>query len=225
MTEHLRDYDVLAGVFTNWWRGLQGLSKSGNPILIGGSPKPPNRKALAELRRINIAVEGGQDAVDVTRALSIDAFRELVQHLRASDLAPDSTVRTWLRADGMCLEPVAIAAAAVARIRRDTGGKSDWTGATAKMLGAGFPDDQVFAEARFKRLMRCRNDWPGLMGQARRIAAILEREAPVGDLGASLVLWNHDPRISRDWAFQYFQKSFEEPEAPLPAASPTHPTA
>ena len=226
MTEQPRDYDVLADVFKEWWGDLQSLSKAGNPILIGGSPKPPNRKALAELRRINIADEGGQAVVDITRALGIDAFRDLVQRLRASKLGPDSKVRPWLRADGMCLEPLAIAAATVARVREDNGGKSDWCGATAKMLGEGFPEEQVFAEPRFKRLMRSKADWPDLMAQARRIAAILERKAPIGDLAASLVLWNAEPGIRRDWAFQYYQKSFEAPDLPptTEAASPTSPS-
>ena len=220
MTEQPHDYNVLADVFTMWRRDLHSLSKAGNPILIGGAPKPPNRRALAELRRINIAPEGGVDAVNVTRALGIDAFRDLVQRLRASDLAPNSRVRPWLRADGMCLEPFAIAAATVARIRDDSGSKSDWCGATAKLLGEGFPEEQVLAEPRFKRLMRSRDDWPDLMAQARRIAAILERKAPIGDLAASLVLWNAEPRIRRDWAFQYYQKSFEEPETAPNAGSP-----
>ncbi len=215
------DYQVLAEVFTAWWRNLQSLSKAGNPILIAGSPKPPDRKALAELRRIAVASFGGQDEVDVASALGIEAFRDLVQRLRSSSLATGSKVRPWLRADGMRLEPIAIAAATIARIREDAGGQSDWCGATAKMLGEGFPETHVFAEPRFKRLMRSRNnDWPDLMAQARRIAAILEKRAPIGDLAASLVLWNAEPRIRRDWAFQYYQKSFEPADLDA-AASPS----
>lgn len=57
------DYQALAEVFTAWWRNLQSLSKAGKPILIAGAPKPPDRKALAELRRIGVAPFGGQDAV------------------------------------------------------------------------------------------------------------------------------------------------------------------
>lgn len=216
------DYDVLAQVFTAWWRGLHGVSKDGKPILISGAPKPPDRKALAELRRIGVVSFGGQDDVDVTRALGIEAFRDLIANLRASDLPSASRLHPWLRADGMKLEPFAIAAATIARIRDDTGGQSDWCGATAKMLGEGFPETQVFSEPRFKRLIRSRDDWPDLMAQARRIAAILEKKAPVGDLAASLVLWNVDPRIRRDWAFQYYQKRFEAPD-PAPAVAPSTP--
>ena len=219
------DYKVIAEVFTAWWRDLQSLSKAGNPILIAGSRKSPDRKALAELRRIGVAQDDGQDAVDVTGALGVEAFRDLVERLRTSSLAPHSKVRPWLRADGLCLEPFAIAAASIARIRDDSGGKSDWCGATARMLGDGFPVSQVFAEPRFKRLIRSRNDWPDLMAQARRIAAILERKAPIGDLAASLVLWNHLPGVRRDWAFQYYQKSFEAPDPASAIDQPTPITA
>jgi CRISPR-associated protein Cse2 (CRISPR_cse2) len=224
------DYDVVSAVFFDWWRELQSLNKSGNPIKINGSPKSPDRKALAELRRINIVHEGSGDVIDVGRALGIEAFRDLVLRLKASDLHPGSKVRSCLNCEAgkSKLEPFAIAAATVARIREDSDTKSSRCGATARMLGEGFPDCP-FAEARFKRLMRSRDE-TDLMAQARRISAILERTAPIGDLAASLVLWNDEPRIRREWAFQYYQKSFEaprdEPESPaLTAASkPPSPT-
>ena len=216
MSTASHDYDVLAGVFIAWWRELQSLSKAGKPVMIAGAPKPPNRKALAELRRINTVAEAGRDVVDIGRALGSDAFRDLLLRLNSSDLHPQSKVRKWLGERSPQLEPFAIAAATVARVREDSGGVSGRPGATAKLLGDGFPDTHVFAEARFKRLLRCRDDWPDLMAQARRIAAILERKAPIGDLAASLVLWNAEPRIRRDWAFQYYQKSFEAPDLAPP---------
>ena len=121
-------------------------------------------------------------------------------------------VERWLASKGEEWECFAIAAATLAHIRTDAGGRR---GATARLLGqprGGEGEDRLFAEARFKRLIRTRNDWPGLLVQARRIAAILGKEAPVGDLGASLILWNADPRIARDWAFQYYQREFDMPE-------------
>jgi hypothetical protein len=110
--------------------------------------------------------------------------------------------------------PFAIAAATLAHIRADAGGNG--RGATAKLLGqprgeGGESEDRLFAEARFKRLIRTRDDWPGLLAQGRRIAAILDGQAPVGDLGASLILWNADPHVTRDWAFHYYQRDFAAP--------------
>lgn len=206
------DYDVLAGVFLAWWRELQSLTKSGKPILILGAPKPPNRKALAELRRINTVSEAGRDVVDIGRALGSDAFRDLLLRLNSSDLHTQSKVRAWLGEGSPQLEPFAIAAATLARIREDSSVATGRPGATARLFGEGFPDTHVFAEPRFKRLLRCRDDWPDLIAQARRVAAILERKAPIGDLSASLVLWNVEPRIRRDWAFQYYQRSFAAPD-------------
>lgn len=207
------DYEAIVKTFTAWWRELQSLNKAGKPIMIAGAPKPPNRSALAELRRINTVSEAGRDVVDVGRALGSDAFRDLLLRLNSSDLHPHSKVRAWLGEKSPQLEPLAIAAATLARIREDSGATTGRPGATARLLGEGFPETHVFAEPRFKRLLRCRDDWPDLMAQARRVAAILERKAPIGDLAASLVLWTIEPRIRRDWAFQYYQKSFAAPDA------------
>jgi len=228
MSKEKTDYEVLAEVFTAWWRGLQSLhEESGKPKGPPGNPLPPNREALAKLRRIGVEPEGGQDAVDVISALGVPAFLDLLKRLNGATFRERPKIQSWLtpdkrNPDNFKLEPFAIAAATIARIRDDSSGNEHRCGATAKLLGEGFPETQVFAEPRFKRLMRCRNDWPDLMAQARRIAAILEKKAPVGDLAASLVLWNADPRIRRDWAFQYYQKSFEVPD-PVPAAAPSTP--
>jgi CRISPR type I-E-associated protein CasB/Cse2 len=215
------DYAALSAIFTVWWRELQGLqAKSGKPIMIAGLPKKSDRQALAELRRIGIVDEGGMPAVDLARAISIPAFGILIGRLQ-SPKAISGTLKGWLAGDTMQLDPFAIAAATLARIRQDSG--KEQLGATAKLLGDGFPETHVFAEPRFKRLLRCRDDWPDLMSQARRVGAILERQAPIGDLGASLVLWNSNPRIRRDWAFQYYQKNYEAADdsaaapAPVPA--------
>lgn len=228
MTKVNSDYDVLAVVFSAWWRDLQGLSKSGNTILIGGAPKAPNRGALAELRRIANADMDGALAVDCAGAIGVEAFRDLRLRLLGEPNLSNS-VKLWLLPGEQCLkelklEPFIVAAATLAIVRTEDTSVAK-RGATARLLGAarGEADSQpVYAEARFKRLIRCRHDWPGLMAQARRIAATLEKQAPVGDLGASLVLWNSDPHIIRDWTFQYYEKSFEETDTP-PAASTTSP--
>jgi CRISPR type I-E-associated protein CasB/Cse2 len=233
MSKEKTDYEVLAEVCTAWWRGLQSLhEESGKPKGPPGNPLPPNRGALAQLRRIGVAPVGGQDAVDVTGALGVPAFLDLLKRLNGARFRERSKIQSWLIPDkrfpeNFKLEPFCIAAATIARVREDSSGVEHRCGATAKLLGEGFPETQVFAEPRFKRLMRCRDDWPDLMAQARRIAAILEKKAPIGDLAASLVLWNYQPSIRRDWAFQYYQKSFEAPDAsPVigPTAAPSTPT-
>lgn len=223
------DYDAIAKICVDWWRDLRSLNAAGKPIVFkNGGEKAPDRAALAELRRIGVIDFGGIPAVDSVSALGISAFRHLIRRLR--DAQPGNyRVQRWLgiaeEGNGKLKDrefsPFAIAAATLARIRTDVGDRK--RGATAKLLGAGEDDNPLFAEARFKRLIRTRNDWPGLSAQARRIAAILGREAPVGDLGASLILWDADQRITRDWAFQYYQGEFAAPEREVenPATSPS----
>lgn len=197
------EYDVLASVFQRWWRGLNGLSLAdGKPIAAGSAPKSPDRAALVELRRIDIVEDGGRSVVDIGHAMGVPAFQALLVAVRRSKLPRGSDARQ--RIESAELEPFAIAAATLARVRAESDSGETRRGATAELLGKGYPDEHVFAEPRFKRLIRCRDDWPGLMAQMRRVAAILERKAPVGDLGASIVLWNDDPRIRRDWAFAYY---------------------
>jgi CRISPR type I-E-associated protein CasB/Cse2 len=206
------DYDTLAHSCTKWWLSLQERE-------VKGKTMPRDRAALAELRRIGVIALTDGPAVDIGLALGSSAFRKLIADLRGESFRQGSYVKRWLDEDERCVEPFAIAAATLAHIRSDAGRKE--RGATARMLGAArgesdSTDDHLFAEARFKRLIRTRNDWPGLLAQARRIAAILEKEAPIGDLGASLILWNAEPGVIRDWAFQYYQRDF------APAASEKH---
>lgn len=224
MSRSSEDYKHLAGVFTSWWRELRSLDDaSGKPKRRNGVEIGPDRASLAQLRRINVTPgSDGIPAVDIGGALGVAAFRDLVSHVTALPLH-SKHVRRWLANDTRTLEPFAIAAAALARIQDDSSSnEKDVRGATARLLGAG--ESRPLAEVRFKRLMRCKNDWPDLMLQARRIAAILEKKAPVGDLGASIVLWNADPTIVRDWAFQYYQEDFKPaPTAPV-ASSPSSPS-
>ena len=101
-------------------------------------PKAPNRKALAELRRINIVDEGGLRCRRYRPALGIDAFRDLVMRLRmGSEPSRYSCVQILAASrKGTALEPFAIAAATLARIRvRSDANLSDRRGATARLLG------------------------------------------------------------------------------------------
>ena len=212
------DYEVIADACTNWWQELQSLNPAGKPVVFNsGGEKAPDRAALAQLRRIGVIDLGGAPAVDVAGALDVSAFRMLMLRLLTqleNNRIGSWQVKRWLESKGERWEPFAIAAATLALIRTDAGGGR--RGATAKLLGqprgeGGEIEDRLFAEARFKRLIRTRDDWPGLFAQARRIAAILNKEAPIGDLGASLILWNADLHITRDWAFQYYRRESAAP--------------
>lgn len=215
------DYDQIADICVVWWWSLQQRETP------GGRHVSADKAALAQLRRIDIIDYGGAPAVDIGAALGIPAFRDFIRRMRGAQFR-NSTIVRWLWDDRMTLEPFAIAASALAHTREDAGtGK---LGATARFLGKPTKGEvggnACFAEARFKRLIRTRNqDWPGLHLQARRIVAILGQKAPIGDLGASLILWNADPRIFKHWAFQYYQKDFEqaatEPETTVASTAPS----
>jgi hypothetical protein len=59
------------------------------------------------------------------------------------------------------------------------------------------------AESRFLRLMRAQTTGD-LFDQARRLVVLLKRAAPVGELGASLLVWLVDPEVRRTWARSYY---------------------
>lgn len=226
MSDKTDEYEQLSWVFTAWWRGLQSLDgDTGKQILRGSSPVPPDRQSLAQLRRINVVDYDGTGVVDVGGALGVSAFRTLIQRARSQKLNEYSSVRKWLSDEQSTLEPFVIAAAALARIREDSSDGKVRRGATAQLLGqekSKADTDPLFAEARFKRLIRSNDNWPDLMAQARRVSAILERSAPVGDFAASLVLWNADPSIKRDWSFQYYKRDFEPAgDSTAPPSSPS----
>jgi len=211
------DYTTLNAIFTKWWRALRRLDGKGDPIPSRvGAILSPDRKSLAELRRIDVIDIGGHSVVDIEAALGVPAFRKLIGEIRIAGLR-NRLIKRWLDLDESTLEPFAIAAAALARIREDTGG-SIKCGGTARLLGG---EEPIFAEPRFKRLQRSSDDWPDLLAQARRIGAILEKKAPVGDFGASLVLWNAEPSIRTRWAFNYYQGELEGDDTPQPPTDAT----
>ena len=84
---------------------------------------------------------------------------------------------------------------------------------TAALLGEG--DPPLFAEARFKRLIRTDNP-AELLPQTIRVVKILGKKAPVGELGVSLLLWG--PDVKKRWAFAYWQKKYI-PAEPLAETS------
>jgi hypothetical protein len=195
-----RDYDLLAAACRSWWQQLQG-----------GDGENRDRKSLAELRRVGVVEENGAPVIDVAGAMGVSMFRALQARVRHTKLS--ERTKRILEASGY--QPLVVAAATIARIREDATPAKERSrrGETARLLGAsrdGSRDGEpLLAEPRFKRLMRSRDDGPDLLIQGRRIGAILERAAPIGDLAASVVLWNVDATIRRDWAFAYYQRTFE----------------
>ena len=105
---------------------------------------------------------------------------------------------------------IALVAAVLTRVR--SGGK-EGAAPTAARLGEkkdrSDEASRLMAEARFKHLIRAGSD-AELLDHGRRIVALLGRDAPVGHLGASLLLWG--PSVVRQWAFDYYGASDAAPE-------------
>jgi hypothetical protein len=204
---------MLGKICRDWWGELAAIDpKTGKEAEKGW----PDRAALAELRRI--ASVSGSDGEHVDAAVAcrsnayVRLFRRLESALRVS--GKDWAIAMVQRDDFP--EAVAVVAATLARVRQDTRQNQS----TAYLVGRDKKGDAIsddnsarlMAEARFKRLIRTR-DWPGLLDQGRRIVALLDRNVPVADLGASLLLWNCGPRTMRDWSFAYYGVAFAAPDA------------
>jgi hypothetical protein len=171
-------YDDLRSVFERWWRGV-------NDIDEGGRGERADRADIAKLRRIATYIGDRGQRVDVTAALTIGAFRDLYKRVRLNgDLAQE--------------ECLVVAAVTLAHVRVDAPGRQ-----TAQLLAGPDPDHKVMSETRFLHLMRVRTPTE-LMGAGRRVAALLKAGAPVGDLGASLMVWLDDPDRRRIWAQAYY---------------------
>jgi CRISPR type I-E-associated protein CasB/Cse2 len=121
-------------------------------------------------------------------ALTIDAFRSLYRLARP--FGEDAI--EWD-------ERLVVAAVTLAHVRADAPGRL-----AAQLLSGAEPDHKLMSEARFLRLMRARTP-AELLDEGRRIAALLKSGAPVGDLGASLLLWLDDPHRRRIWAQAYYR--------------------
>ena len=164
-----------------WWRRLNGVDHEG-----AGNRVLADRKSRAELRRIGASASDTGDSVNLINAYAIDIFHRLREHVAATGARVGD-------------EKVALAAAVLANVDKDLGDQNS----TASLLGEG--DPPPFAEVRFKRLIR--TDEPAeLLPQMVRAVKILGKAAPVGELGASLLLWG--PNVKKRWAFAYWQKTF-----------------
>jgi len=177
-----REYqnDGLRSVFGDWWYELTDARHGGNDA---------DRASLSALRRLNATKDVFPRTIDLTGAITIKGFRKLYRVLNKWTLPPGWEIQ------------LTVAATVLAQVRTDRPGKT-----TAALLGTSRSeaggDDHLMAESRFRRLLRTTEPLD-LCDQARRAVALLGREAPVGELGASLLLWN--ARVRRDWATAYWQ--------------------
>lgn len=196
MTDRNKLENDLRWVSRFWWRGLNGIDKENKQ-----NRDLADRKARAELRRSgSIAGEDG-DAVDLIPVFGIKAFHDFYECVR--EKAP------WIGP-----ERAALAAIVLAHVDDDVLDlEHEKVGATARLLGASRSADSKeprFAEPRFKRLIRT-DDPAELLPQMVRAVKILGRSAPVGELGASLLLWG--PSVKKAWAFAYWQKTYRPADA------------
>jgi CRISPR type I-E-associated protein CasB/Cse2 len=169
-------------VFERWWRELNDSDD------VGERGERANRADAARLRRVGVIDTPTGPEIDVALALTIESFRTLYGRIRM--IGEDLFRR---EAD------LIVSAVTLAHIRKRAPGRS-----TAEMLGVAPGADQpLMSESRFLRLMRTRTS-AGVLAEGRRIAALLKDGAPVGDLGASLLVWLDDPVRRRTWARAYY---------------------
>lgn len=192
----------LRGVFRRWWFGLTDAANNGS-----------NRKraALAKLRRINLIQTAARRAPDVISALVEEPFRDLIQAVQPiHDLHQMQDER---------IEDLVTAAVTLARLRQDV----QHHRTTAALLGGHKDEDRLMKEGRFLALMRS-NSPADLFDQARRLPDLLKGEAPIGELGASLLLWRTTPSVRRDWARDYYHLDLGGRERRAPETSGPAPT-
>ena len=187
---------ILMPVFSRWWNAITDARNQG---------RNADRAALAQLRRLKLNDFGEGPRPDVALAMTLDAFRDL--YLKVS--------RAGARLPPDWESDLVVAAVTLAHVRSDAPGQS-----TAGMLGGRDADQRKMKEARFLRLMRV-STAADLFNQTRRLTALADGKAPVGDLGASLLFWRSQPNVRRDWARAYYgldRPSSEYPDQPAAPA-------
>ena len=182
--------DSLAPIFARWWSGITDAANDG---------RNADRGSIAELRRIDLVDDGDGDQPDVTLAMTNELYRRIYRWIGESG----ARLPTGWEAD------LVTAAVTLAHIRKNAGAKTT----TAALLGGAEDKDRAMKEGRFLRLMRAATAGD-LFDQARRLAKLLNNEAPVGELGASLLLWRHVPAIRRNWARSYYHLDQDNRETP-----------
>lgn len=194
------DERAIRDVVRRWWRDLTDAANAG---------LNRRRGALARLRRIDLEEGPAGPAPDVIAAMTEEAFRDLCRAVE-----PHYSLHQ-LRDDR--IEDLVTAAVTLARIRDEPRGPTT----TARLLGGRDDDGRKMKEGRFLGLMRAETS-ADLFDQARRLPDLLDGTAPVGELGASLLLWRRVPRIRRNWARDYYGLDLGGRESAAPAATPSN---
>jgi CRISPR type I-E-associated protein CasB/Cse2 len=191
------DEPAIRRAFRAWWHDLTDADNDGFNR---------QRGPLARLRRIDLADGPAGRSPDVIAALAEEPFRTLCNRIAPlyslGDLADDR------------VEDLVTAAVTLARIREEVRGRT-----TAQCLGGPDDDSRVMKEGRFQALMRSETS-ADLFDQARRLPDLLDGAAPVGELGASLLLWRRTPWVRRNWARDYYHLDLGGRERVVAIAEP-----
>lgn len=192
------DEPAIRRVFRTWWHGLTDADNAG---------LNRQRGPLARLRRIDLADGPAGRSPDVIAALSEESFRTLCNRITAlyplGDLADDR------------VEDLVTAAVTLARIREEPHDPGKRDRPTAWLLGGKDDESRVMKEGRFLALMRAETS-ADLFDQARRLPELLGGAAPVGELGASLLLWRRTPWVRRNWARNYYRLDLHDRQDDTP---------
>jgi CRISPR type I-E-associated protein CasB/Cse2 len=203
MTNDRQLYNDLRWACRKWWRDLNGVDSNGAQHRAHA-----DRAARAALRRIGSDYGEQGSEIGLVHAFTIRRF-----HLLRSAVANAYKNNERQIREELLSERTALAAAVLARINDDLPDPDRDTKhpSTAKLLGRSREgsDEPLFAEARFRRLIRT-DHAADLLPQMVRAIAILGRKAPVGELGASLLLWG--PAVKKRWSFDYWRPGAAEDE-------------
>jgi hypothetical protein len=159
--------------------------------------------ALAEFRRIDIRDDGDGPHVDVARAFTTgrtpyapEGFaglrRKVADLLDAADGdAPFTMATEERRTQNDFDERLAAVAAVLGSVRENRAAKGG--------LGHCLGEDDIYREARFKRLTRMTTA-PELLREGRRIVHLVE-VVPVADFARAFLFWDHieAKRLTKDY--------------------------
>lgn len=209
MTDYLTLKRAIGDVAFAWWAGLARPDKD------GAWTAEADRASFAKLRRLGSLAESDLNEAIIS-ALAEPAFfgrtqvgLGLLNRIAAIEgLARPDRARERAMID---LAPrVLVAAIVLADIRKNS--RALRVGKELREAQSGEDGVRDSARARFLRLLRT-DDPQDLLPQARRLSKVLDRKAPVGALGASLILWTDAALgrpIRKEWAIDFFSPSLRD---------------
>lgn len=191
---------ILRDLIAGWWRDVSDAD---------GDGRLADRASLAAMRRLGRVAGAFPPMLDEASAAAIPAYRSLRERLGRLD----GKYPGWLPADWP--QRSVLIAAVLAHVRKDVGRREtgDDRVTFARLLGPPTGDPEAapcMNEQRFRRLVRIEH-FADLLEPVRQGVALLDREAPVGQLGAGLMFWCAAER--RDWAVDYWHLPSGRPSA------------